>query len=178
MRPRSPLLNADHSASGNVIVRGDLSLSSLVSADAADLLRRQFRVGAICALLHATFHTGISKVFGVSSKKQMLRIHARRIVAAMTDAQTFWNRSERKLPRYSVGEFISFGASLVSSPVEESPVAEARALRSPQPTRICFVNLAPKAFCGCYSFSSHTTFILSVVRGAVGADYTVAPRLF
>jgi hypothetical protein len=45
-----------------------------------------------------TLGNHVSEVVGAGSEKQMIDIHARRIVAAMQDKQAFWNRASRQFP--------------------------------------------------------------------------------
>lgn len=92
----------------------------------------------------APIPTGISplsipvcNVVGLGAKKQMCRIHARRVIAAVADQQTAWDFSEMKLPRKTMRGF----------PVETS-ISEAKYSGEPIPTGIKLgaINLGPKAF--------------------------------
>ncbi len=49
----------------------------------------------------------VLKIVSLCSEKQMIRTHADRIVAVMTDAHSFWNRSVGKFPRQPMGEHLT-----------------------------------------------------------------------
>lgn len=82
-------------------------------------------------------------VFG-SSKKQMIRIHARWIVAMVKNKHSFWYGASVKYPTCSMGGYLArfFARRNIAIPV---PIFSA----SPSPAFWSFLNLAKKSFGKC-----------------------------
>lgn len=77
--------------------------------DLPNLTRRQF------AAMPSPFFNGVNNVVGLCSGKQMGRIHAKRIIALMTNLKPLWYRSFLQFVGNSVGKCvvsISFNAAI------------------------------------------------------------------
>jgi len=85
------------------------------------------------------FINRIPIVFKVSTQKQVIRSHARRIVAFVKHVQTIGNWTVRQLPRYSVTQ---------SARCTEATVSVRMPIASPNPTRRRLIDLRPEAING------------------------------
>lgn len=170
MLPHLALGYSDRNSAGDSKLSHDSILRPSLLAPPSNVSHQslcQFGIRSFYASLHSMLLDCISQVVGLCTKKQMIWVHARGIVAFVTDLQSFRNRSEGELPSHSVSETISFRSLLGWWSVEEPTVSEAGPLGCPIPTRWSPIDLAPESLFGCYFSDSHVTSMGSVVRGAL-----------
>lgn len=100
------------------------------------------RLGVLTQLLRspktliptATFRVAIGYVVFLGSKKEVPGIHTERVIAAMTNHQTFWDRMtaiKGITPRIAVGQRLAIGFSL------QSPISIVLDASIPKPTTRC-----------------------------------------
>lgn len=99
---------------------------------------------AICMSL---FHKHIMVVFSESPKKQVVRVHARRIIAMVTNALSIRNRAIVQLPREAMGGYHPMLSRLLQ------PTIAFNNRTSPQPTSLSLLNLCPKTLFTAWSTS-------------------------
>jgi hypothetical protein len=87
------------------------------------------------------FRNFIGHVFALRTNKQMRRPNARRVIAMVEYAQTFWNCTEVHFPRKSVGSFISALVGQLSIFVGLGA--------DPNPTTFSFLDFVPEFFHSC-----------------------------
>lgn len=115
----------------------------------------------LLATSHPAFPGRIPKIVGVGADKQMVRPHARRVVAMVADMQTVRDGAIAKLPREPVGQH---GAAPV---VDTQDTVTAPVLRGgPQPTRRRFTDLGPEPL---FSGRARPSPRLPVARAATEA---------
>ena len=88
----------------------------------------------------AAFMPAVAHVVGCGAEEQVIRTHARRIVAVMTGEHAVGDRAVDQFPRYSVGEC---GSSLGD---EQAAVSSLIEVSSPRPAAVAFSNVAPEPF--------------------------------
>ncbi len=96
-------------------------------------------------------------VYGVvvrCAKKQMGRIHARRIVASMTHIHAFGYGAVMDFPRQAMG---TNNALLPAN--TENTITTVRLCTGPNPTGIRLLDILPEAFSQGSNFSCHVTMI-------------------
>lgn len=116
----------------------------------------EFRRYLIFTLALTTLRIPIGSIVGVGPKEQMRRIAARSRIASVTNEQSFWHSSIRKLKRCAmcVSEFLRKGCHSVTS---NAPLCGFGFCASPRPAGIRttgLVNFVPELFRGLF-FSGH-----------------------
>lgn len=133
-----------------------LRVFGVTPANGSDLFPTQFghAVRLASARVAAAFVRAIVPVGFVVAKKQMIRAHARRIVAAVQDKLAGWNRSNRKQPgspmsgnaaRCSTITTAGNAAVIPLIPFAASPVPTLSNMRDVRWWAPSFVNLGPEA---------------------------------
>lgn len=117
-------------------------LSNLPNLRVRQLCPRMIRAALIVTSTPA-FLSHVSKIVGLSAKKQVFRIAARRVVALVANKHAFRNWSDVKLVGKAMG---SSCYSLPASRESDFPVAVNVATACPNPTRFRFFNAAHESF--------------------------------
>lgn len=101
--PRSLVFNVVHGFNGYAMNRGNLAVGFGCHINRMSLLLFELGIRRFLAMQRtanvATFRGHIAHVLGMSPDKQMLRIHAKTIVAAMQYAQLWINRTIKRDPQ-------------------------------------------------------------------------------
>lgn len=95
------------------------------------------------AKLVSLFRGHVAIIIATSSEPQMIRIHARRNIAGVADAESFRNTSPNDHPHYSIGAH----GSIATAELECSVSAASKYIRCPKPAIIwpSLVYLRPKS---------------------------------
>jgi hypothetical protein len=121
--------------------QGSPSLPACASlTNAADRSGGEFGLSVPLANRCALFPCGIGHVVRSGAKKEMIRSHARWIVAMVAYIHAFGDRSVRQFPSNSMS---APGDGMANT---DHAIAVIIPPRLPEPTRIGFLNLRPKAF--------------------------------
>lgn len=115
----------------------------------------------------------VSKIVSLCSNPQMMRIHARWIVAMMQNKHSIRNGSVMKNPTRSMGLHNSGGSASFSDPSVCCMVKTS----DPNPTTVCFVDLRPKSFWECFGKSLRSKVLGCNLRHIrlVRADWVTGP---
>lgn len=103
MLPRSPRSNIVYSVLGNAVSLCKLRSITLSGSYEANVLFRKFVIWLLLASKHPipSFQKHVPGIVQLCSKKQMIWITTRRIVAAMKYAGVFWDLAIRQFPHNS-----------------------------------------------------------------------------
>lgn len=161
----------------NAVKNGYVSVAATIAGEGtnrANFVVRQLEISGVSALLD---HVG--DVVRVGPEKEVGRIAARRIVAAVADEQTIWDLSVGDFPDHSVRPTAS-ATPACSAPDCEEAVALRATRGQPRPALIgtATLNLGPESFFEGKLQISHSILRDRVVRGRSGADTLAGPVYF
>lgn len=93
---------------------------------------------------HSSFFNSVLNIISMSPKKQMIRVNTWGIVAFVTNAHAFRDRSFMNFPRKPVHPYV------IGSPahMRNRSVTRINYISSPEPARISFFNVIPKPCLG------------------------------
>lgn len=114
MSPIYTTANPRHGLLRDGETRGDLTLQPGCRADFSNAVGCQFSEVASFALIRAAFHRHIVHVLSLCAEKQVGRITARRMIAAMQNQLFIWNGAVSGFPCGPVGKNTSSSFSNLS----------------------------------------------------------------
>ncbi len=144
MFPRSIVNNSVHVSRAYSKQLGKFSLvvwilvkrSNLFNGDGCKLRESVFLSNALPAL-----RDHIARIVGVSSKKKMVRVHARPIVAAMKNAHAFRDNPIVNDPR----NYVNTRGTVFSFPSTHAAISSRELASNPVPARFSFLDSIPKS---------------------------------
>jgi hypothetical protein len=120
VRPCSAQFDVVDGGPRDAIFGGSYRRVSLIGANRRDLVLRQLRIPLRRAALHSSLALGVLLIVVRRAQKQVVRIHARRIVATVAHVKAVRDWAAMDLPRHAVGEF-AFAAAIDRAVIEATP---------------------------------------------------------
>ena len=143
VRPSFTVLDRHYGASPKSIFCGDNVMLPRVISDTSYLLWSHF--GAIAWGIDSALTRAVRHIVGLRAKKQVLWVHASRIVATVENIEPCWDWTASECPRHAVREHIGPWSRTILRFIREAAVSLIVQLSFPEPTRVGFSYLRPKS---------------------------------
>lgn len=112
-------------------------------ANLPHLLLCHLRAGSLNSHRSAALGHHVLDIVDLSSKEQMIRVHATGVVALVTNTQSIRNIALVKFPGNAMGQ--CYSVPFVSKKDIDSTVSGSIERTRPVPTSVCFLNVFPKS---------------------------------